>query len=218
MTAPGFLAGVSELAFARSYHQTTLRKPQVVADSLLRAMVTSGQDDRLLVAAAVASELAEACRRLAAVHGALFDRRHSVGASLMRPLPGAAEWRAMATWAGSTPPEAMLRDLAIGSDAMESAERLRGQAELAWVTPLVAAAETGDIRLVRPDGASPRRPIVWASPAAELNPDGELPIAIGEDDAATLADMTADMVSIARGFLGSYLRARSGAGTMAGDE
>lgn len=209
MTTP-YPAGLGELAFVQSYYRSTLRKPQVVADALLRAAVMAGQDDRLLVAGSIAGELSEACRHLVLVYEALNDRRYPIARSLLGPLPGAGAWRAFANRAGSTPPEAMLRDLGIGEDAMESAERLRGQADLAWVTPLIRAAETGDVRLLFPQ-ADQARPdtAVWAgAPDGE----GEGAIVVQEDDAATLADMTADMVSIARGFLGSYLRARLGAG------
>jgi hypothetical protein len=217
MAEEPFPAAFKELAFVQSYHRSALRKPQVVADSLLRSLVTSGQDDRLLIAAAIGGELAEACRRLVAVHDALNDRRRPVGVSLLAPLPGAEAWLAFANRAASIPPEAMLRDLAIGEDAQESAVRLRGQPNLGWVTPLIAAAEAGSMQVLFPT-AEPNKALAaaWIG-AASGGAAGEGMVAVGEEDAATLADMTADMVSIARGFLGSYLRARLGAGRVERD-
>lgn len=201
--------GMGDIAFLEAYHQSVLRKPQVVADALLRATVTSGQDDRLLVMAGLAFELAEACRRLVVVRAALADRWLPVADAVGAELPGVEAWRTFATWAGSTTPEAMLRELALGEDARESAERLRSQPDLGWVTPLIAGAETGDLPIVLRDrDRGPDATVV----VGRANGEGGPAISLGEGDAATLADMTADMVSIARGFLGSYLAARREAG------
>lgn len=205
MSAGG--GGALELAFVEAYYRGALRKPQVVADALLRAVVTSGQEDRLMLTAAIAEPLAEAARRLCAVQSALFDRRFPVGRTLREPLPGVEAWRHFAQWAGTTGPREMLRDLGIGDEALASAERLRSEPDIAWVSPLVAAAENGTLMVLPQDGGRGRTVLVGS-------PDGEPPaaIAVSEDDAASLADLTAEFTSIARGFLASYIRARRGAG------
>lgn len=199
-----------ELQFVEAYWRTTLRAPQTIADAMLRAGVTASQDDRLVVAAAIAQQLGESCRRLVAVRDALFDRRYSIARSLLKPLPGVADWRTFAQWAATSEPEGTLRDLGLGDDALESAQRLRSQPDLTWIEPLIEAQATGNVftLLARQGGAAPH---LWIGPApAEEERPGHL--VVTEDDMATLADTTADMVSIARGFLGSYLRARLGAG------
>ncbi len=204
---------MDELTFVESYLHSTLRKPQVVADAALRTLVLAGQSDRVMLTALVAEQLAEAARRLVAVVEALSDRTYPIARTLMQPLPGAQAWSEFVQLASSAPPGAMLSRLNISSTAMESAERLRGQPDLAGLTPLVAAAAGGNAMvLVRGAGGrqAPGEFMVAASSAG-----GETITTVYgglEGDAATLADLTADLSSIARGFLGAYLEARRGAG------
>lgn len=77
----------------------------------------------------------------------------------------------------------------------------------------MAAAETGNPMLLIPDLS--RRKVAEEIWLAGVASDGE-PIAssfgAAEGDATTLADITADISSIARDFLMSYLNARRGAG------
>lgn len=200
-----------ELQFVEAYRRTTLRAPQTIADAMLRAGVTASQDDRLVVAGAIAQQLGESCRRLVAVRNALFDRRYSIARSLLKPLPGVADWRAFAQWAATSEPEGTLRDLGLGDDALESAQRLRSQPDLTWIEPLIEAQAGGNVFTLLAGKQGGATPNLWIGPApAEEERPGHL--VVTEDDMATLADTTADMVSIARGFLGSYLRARLGAG------
>jgi hypothetical protein len=200
-----------ELQFVEAYWRTTLRAPQTIADAMLRAGVTASQDDRLLVAGAIAQQLGESCRRLVAVRDALFDRRFSIARSLLNPLPGVAEWRTFAQWAATSEPEGTLRDLGLGEDALESAQRLRSQPDLTWIEPLIEAQVAGNVLSLSTARQGKAATQLWVGPApGESTPSGHL--VVNEDDTATLADTTADMVSIARGFLGSYLRARLGAG------
>ena len=211
MDSTNYPAGLAELQFVDAYWRTTLRAPQTIADAMLRAGVTASQDDRLIVAGAIAQQLGESCRRLVAVRDALFDRRYSIARSLLKPLPGVAEWRSFAQWAATSEPEGTLRDLGLGDDALESAQRLRSQPDLTWIEPLIAAQVAGNVLTVlRAPGQGKPATQMWMGPTPDRDQAGHL--AVGEDDAATLADATADMVSIARGFLGSYLRARLGAG------
>ncbi|MDZ7729145.1 MAG: hypothetical protein U5Q44_13645 [Dehalococcoidia bacterium] len=165
-----------------------------------------------MLAGVLGDHLGEACRRLVAVRNALYDRRYSMAVSLMDPLPGLAEWRDFAQWAAIVPPENMLRDLGLGEEALPAAEKLHEQADLAWVEPLVAAHASGNSLIIYTRVGSGKAPTtLWMGPVP--TEDGEsLSISMEEHDAATLADMTADMVGVARGFLGSYLKARQNAG------
>jgi hypothetical protein len=69
-TYPG---GIDEVRFVDAYRETTLRKPQAVADIALRGSTTAGAADRLLLTGLIAEQLAESCRRLTAVYMALDD-------------------------------------------------------------------------------------------------------------------------------------------------
>lgn len=215
MTTPAsvYPGNMSELDFVEAYARSALRKPQMAADAALRTLVFSEAGDRAILVGLIAQELAEAARRLVAVFSALSDRTYPVARSLLRPLPGAADWRRFAHLAATISPEQMLRELSIGEDALESAQLLRAQAELAELTGLIAAAESGNPMLLIPDLG--RRQVPEECWLAGVDGDG-VPMASSfgssEGDATTLADITADISSIARGFLMSYVNARRGAG------
>lgn len=206
---------MGELDFVEAYARSALRKPQLAADSALSRLVFSEAGDRAILTGLIAQELAEAARRLVGVYEALADRTHPVARSLLRPLPGAAAWKAFTHRAATFTPEQMLRELSIGNDALEWAQLLRSQPELHELTGLVAASENGNAMLLIPDLA--RRHVAEECWLAGVDAAGE-PIASSfgssEADATTLADITADISSIARGFLLSYLAARRGAGRM----
>jgi len=210
---PAFPGNMPELTFVEAYARSALRKPQMAADAALRALVFSESGDRAILTGLIAQELAESCRRLVAVYQALSDRTYSVARSLLRPLPGAAEWREFVQRAASISPEQMLRELNIGNDALEAAQMLRGQPDLSELAGLVAAAETGNPMLLIPDLA--RRLVAEEVWLAGIDANGE-PVASSfgssENDATTLADITADICTIAREFLMSYVNARKGAG------
>ena len=214
--AASYPGNLAELDFVEAYARSAIRKPQMAADAALRALVFSESGDRAILTGLIAQELGEAARRLVAVYEALSDRTHPVARSLLRPLPGAAEWRTFVQRAATISPEQMLRELSIGTDALESAQMLRAQSELGELGGLVAAAETGNPMLLIPDLA--RRKVAESVWLAGIDVAGE-PIAssfgAAESDATTLADITADLATIARDFLLSYVNARRGAGRMA---
>ena len=153
MTSPAAIypGNMAELDFVEAYAKSALRKPQMAADAALRTLVFSDSGDRAILVGLIAQELAEACRRLVAVYQALSDRTHSVARSLLRPLPGQADWLAFVQRAATISPEQMLRELSIGNDALEAAQLLRSQPELGELAGLVGAAETGNPMLLIPD-------------------------------------------------------------------
>ncbi|MEO6043923.1 MAG: hypothetical protein ABIQ47_08380 [Tepidiformaceae bacterium] len=210
MTHP-FPGGLSELEFVDSYCRSALKKPQMAADSALRALVFSDSAGRALLTGLIASELVEACRRLVAVHTALSDRRFSIAQTLLRPLPGAAEWAAFVHQAGTFTPEQMLRELSLGEDALEHAEHLRSQPALADFTAMVSAAETGNAMLLTPNGRNVADEC-WLGGVDSNGESVASSFGTSESEATTLADVTADLSAIARGFLGTYLGHRLNAG------
>lgn len=212
-TYPG---GLSELEFVDAYCQSALRKPQVVADAALRTLVLASTADRLVLCGLIAEQLAESCRRLTAVHGAISDRRYPIARSLMAPLPGVDEWLRLARLASALTAEQILRDLSLDDSALPAVERLRAQPDLAGLASLVAAAESGRAMVLIPGLDSHRPPAeLWFSGVDRQDEPVAAALGAGEGDAAGLADLTADMCSIARGFLGAYLESRRGAGRWA---
>ncbi|MFN0145694.1 MAG: hypothetical protein ACKVT1_04230 [Dehalococcoidia bacterium] len=214
LTYPG---GLAELDFVDAYWRSALKKPQMAADAALRQLVFAEAGDRAILTGLIGQELADACRRLVAVHRALSDRRYSIARSLLMPLPGVAEWKAFVEQAAAFTPVQMLRELNLDMAAIGYAETLRSQPDLAGLTGLVASAETGNAMLLVPGLG--RRNIATECWLAGLDANGEPTAAsfgFEESDAANLADLTADLSSIARGFLGSYLETRRTAGWRGG--
>jgi len=213
MPAISYPAGLGELQFVESYLKSILRKPQVAADAALRTLVLAAAADRVMLTALIAEQLAESGRRLLAVHGALADRTYAVARSLLGPLPGVAAWAEFEQLAGTLDPEQMTRRLGLGDSALESARRLRAQSDLSLVTPLIQAAEAGGFMSLVPVSESRRAPVeFWVASTSREGEAVSFPFGALEADAASLADLTADLSSIACGFLGAYLEARRGAG------
>jgi hypothetical protein len=205
--------GLDEIGFLEAYHRSALVKPQVVADMALRAHVFAQGSDRLMVIGVIAEQAAEAARRLLAVYAALADRRYTVARALLGPLPGPGAWQSFIQDAATLTPEQMLRHLGLDEMALESANRLRGQPDLHTAGELVAADATGSAMLLVPWLEKHR--VSRECWLAGTDGDGGVfaaQVGVEEEDAARLADLTADLSSIARGFLGAYLGARLGAG------
>jgi hypothetical protein len=212
MTPDAFPGGLAELAFVEAYWRSALRKPQIAADTALRSLVFADLADRALLTGLIGQELAEACRRLVAVHDALADRTYNVARSLMRPLPGLDEWRQFVRQAAAYTPEQMLRELSLDSSAMPSAINLRSQDGLGQLNGLVAAAAGGSAMLLVPRPAKNADTECWYAGITSDGPPVAASFGTDEIDAANLADLTADLSSIARGFLGAYLESRRNAG------
>lgn len=209
-TYPG---NMGELEFVEAYAKSAVRKPQMAADAALGRLVFAELADRAILTGLIAQELAEACRRLVAVWAALADRRYPVARSLLRPLPGVEEWRTFIQQAATFTPEQTVRELSLDGDALDHARALRAQPGLAELSGLVAAAETGNPMLLIP--GLDRRQVSDQCWLAGVDAGGE-PVAssfaVSEADATNLADLTADLCGIARGFLLSYVHARRSAG------
>jgi len=218
MAEATFPGGLSELDFVDAYRRSALKKPQMAADAALRTLVFSDAADRAILVGLIAQELAESCRRLAAVHRALSDRTVNVARSLLKPLPGVAEWRTFAHQAATFTPEQMLRELSLGDEALDFVNNLRGQPDLVDLEGLVAAAETGNAMLLIP--GLDRRHVPEECWLAGVDAKGT-PIASSfgssEADAASLADLVADLSAIARGLLEVYLGNRRDAGKVDGE-
>ncbi len=207
MAEAGYVAGLGEFAFLEEYERSVLSKPQMVADTALRSLAFCPPHERPALVGMLAAQLVEATLRLTAVFEALDDRRMSIAERLRGPLPGAHEWVALAQLAATAEPEGVVRRLALDEAAVESATQLRGLPVPEWLPALIEASTAADS-------------LAMPAPIDQLaitgtNTEGErlqVRLASGENATVAMADLVADLCSVARGFLGAYLRARRSLG------
>ena len=207
MAEAGYVAGLGEFAFLEEYERSVLSKPQMVADTALRSLAFCQPHERPALVGMLAGQLVEATLRLTAVFEALDDRRVSIAERLRGPLPGAHEWVALAQLAATAEPEGVVRRLALDEGAVESATQLRGLPVPDWLPALIEASTAADS-------------LAMPAPIDQLaitgtNAEGErleVRLASGENATVAMADLVADLCSVARGFLGAYLRARRSLG------
>ncbi len=203
MPATPFPAGLSESAFLEAYERDVLRKPQVAADTALRALAFCPPRERPALVAVLAAQLVEASLRLTAVVEALDDRRLPVAERLRGPLPGADGWLALAQLAATAEPDGMLRRLALDESARDGAVLLRGLPAPDWLPDLIAVHAAPDAIVLPVPGDA-----VLASGTDAAGERVTVRLAAGEEAAVAIADLIADLCSVARGFLAAYLRAR----------
>ena len=202
-----YVAGLTELRFLEEYERTVLSKPQMVADAALKALAFAPPYERPALVGMLAEQLVEAALRLTAVFEALDDRRLSIARQLRGPLPGVEAWVALAQLAATAEPEGVVRRLALDEGAVENAAQLRGLPIPEWLPALIEASTAADS-------------LAMPAPIDQLavtgtNAEGErleVRLAAGENDTVAMADLIADLCSVARGFLGAYLRARRSLG------
>ena len=207
MAETSYVAGLTEIRFLEEYERTVLSKPQMVADAALKALAFAPPYERPALVGMLAEQLVEAALRLTAVFEALDDRRVSIAEHLRGPLPGVEAWEALAQLAATAEPEGVVRRLALDEGAVESATQLRGLPIPEWLPALIEASTAADS-------------LAMPAPIDQLavtgtNAEGErleVRLAAGENDTVAMADLIADLCSVARGFLGAYLRARRSLG------
>ncbi len=207
MAEQPYVAGLTEIRFLEEYERTVLSKPQMVADAALKALAFAPPYERPALVGMLAEQLVEAALRLTAVFEALDDRRVSIAEHLRGPLPGAEAWVALAQLTGTAEPEGVVRRLALDEEAVESATQLRGLPIPEWLPALIEASTAAD-SLAMP---APIDQLAITGTKAE-GERLEVRLAAGENDTVAMADLIADLCSVARGFLGAYLRARRSLG------
>ena len=191
------------------YLDDTLRVPQVAADTILGSIFLADAANRALMAAAIAGRLVEAARRLTAVYVALADRSRPVVRALEAPLPGAAEWAALAEQLRGMSGPAILAALGIDESASVSADALAATADgLGRYTALVRTHELEPPRIEREPGEGGE--LGWLRFVGR-DRDGapvEERLPLTEEAVVALADAVGELVTLSRDFLGAYFDAR----------
>lgn len=211
MTDDAAGGAVNEREALRHHMDDTLRVPQVAADTILGAIFLSDAGNRALMAAAIAGRLAEAARRFTAVYGALSDRRVPVVQRLAEPLPGAAEWEALAAGLRGMSADAILAALRLDDSAIVSAEALAATAGgLGRYTALIRAHEVEPPRIRREPGEDGGPAWLRFIGRGRDGAPVEERLPLTEEAVVALADAVGELVTLARDFLGAYVDSRPG--------
>lgn len=204
MSAGSLPGGMDDLAFLTAYRDGTLRAPQVIADSILRAVPFAAPSERPALVAGIAAQLAEACLSLALVFDALDSRRLPVARALLAAPPGPGTWRNIVQLLATSEPEGLVRRLAIDDMAMDAARSLLDR-DLSRTVAIVEVFADG-LPLTLPGRGGRVRLMSVSSPSLAVELDAT------EDEAVALADLAADISGAARGLLSGYLAGRASAG------
>ena len=199
-----------ELAYLRSFEQTAVTKPQIVADNVLTGIFLTDVRYRTALTALLLQEAVEAGRRLALVCIALAGRTKPPARALARPLPDLEEWQAFAEAVGRFEEPAQVLDwLHVDQSALQSAEEMLAFGGLSRLNAAIRVLEGGppEVSMER-DEAGTAILVVRAYTRTGERAEARLPLV--DDQIIALGDMAGDFVTWTRDFLGAYLDARAG--------
>lgn len=199
-----------ELAYLRSFEQTAVTKPQIVADNVLTGIFLTDVRYRTALTALLLQEAVEAGRRLALVCIALAGRTKPPARALARPLPDLEEWQAFAEAVGRFEEPAQVLDwLHVDQSALQSAEEMLAFGGLSRLNAAIRVLEGGppEVSMER-DEAGTAILVVRAYTRTGERAEARLPLV--DDQIIALGDMAGDFVAWTRDFLGAYLDARAG--------
>ncbi|SVC90993.1 uncharacterized protein METZ01_LOCUS343847, partial [marine metagenome] len=196
---------LEDLDFLRGYWETTLWKPQIVADNVLTGIYLADASYRAALATLMLQECAEAARRLCAVFLSLQNSRNNLSTCLKQTLPTAKDWEEMInTVEAQASPEKLLELLGLEDGPLKTAEEfLNTPALLRYAVP-VSLYERGPPTVINnKTGASDSMLKLYNSDSSDNPVTATIPLE--EEQVVALGDATGDFVTWARDFLGTYI-------------
>ena len=195
-----FPVGLDEKLFLELWCNSLLPKPQVIADLILKSFPFAMPSDRPALVSVLVVQVVEASLRLVAVNNALADRSENVAVNLTKSLPSQSDREEFVQFAGNLDPIQVLAHLNVGEEALPSAELLCSQNEFSVISQLISVVDSGDVVFIpQRDNAN----VVFSL-------DGNMiSVSTDELEVVSLADLTANLSFIAKGFLLAYMQARS---------
>ena len=193
------------LDFLRGYWETTLWKPQVVADNVLTGIYLADASYRAALATLMLQECAEAARRLSAVFLSLQSSHSNVTAVLKQNLPTASDWEDMINIVeAQASPEELLQTLGLENGPLKTAEEfLNTRALLRYAVP-ISLYEQGPPTVINNKTEANESMLELYNSDLSGNPVTAT-IPLEEEQVVALGDATGDFVTWARDFLGTYI-------------
>jgi hypothetical protein len=195
-----FPVGLDEKLFLELWCNSLLPKPQVIADLILKSFPFAMPSDRPALVSVLVVQVVEASLRLVAVNSALADRSKSVALNLLKPLPSQSDWEEFVQSVENLDPVQILAHLNVGEEALPSAELLCSQSGFSFISQMISVVGSGEVVFIpQRDNAN----VVFSLDGNAIS------VSTDELDVVSLADLTADLSSVAKGFLSAYMQARS---------
>ena len=195
-----FPVGIDEKLFLELWCNSLLPKPQVIADLILKSFPFAMPSDRPALVSVLVVQVVEASLRLVAVNSALADRSKSVALNLLKPLPSQSDWEEFVQSVGNLDPVQVLAHLNIGEEALPSAELLCSQSGFSFISQMISVVGSGEVVFIpQRDNAN----VVFSLDGNAIS------VSTDELEVVSLADLTADLSSVAKGFLLAYMQACS---------
>jgi hypothetical protein len=193
------------LDFLRGYWETTLWKPQVVADNVLTGIYLADASYRAALATLMLQECAEAARRLSAVFLSLQNSGDDLSTLLKQTLPTANDWENMINIVeAQASPEELLEIIGLENGPLKTAEEfLNTRALLRYAVP-ISLYERGPPTVINnKTGANESMLKLYNSDLSGNPVTATIPLE--EEQVVALGDATGDFVTWARDFLGTYI-------------
>jgi len=193
------------LDFLRGYWETTLWKPQVVADNVLTGIYLADASYRAALATLMLQECAEAARRLSAVFLSLQNSRDDLSTLLKQTLPTANDWENMINIVeAQASPEELLEIIGLENGPLKTAEEfLNTRALLRYAVP-ISLYERGPPTVINDKTGANESMLKLYNSDLSGNPVTAT-IPLEEEQVVALGDATGDFVTWARDFLGTYI-------------
>ncbi|MDG1840419.1 MAG: hypothetical protein P8J64_06740 [Dehalococcoidia bacterium] len=193
------------LDFLRGYWETTLWKPQVVADNVLTGIYLADASYRAALATLMLQECAEAARRLSAVFLSLQNSPSNVSAVLKQNLPTASDWEDMINIVeAQASPAELLQTLGLENGPLKTAEEfLNTRSLLRYAVPISLYEQGPPIVTNNKTGANESMLELYNSDLSGNPVTATIPLE--EEQVVALGDATGDFVTWARDFLGTYI-------------
>jgi hypothetical protein len=193
------------LDFLRGYWETTLWKPQVVADNVLTGIYLADASYRAALATLMLQECAEAARRLSAVFLSLQNPPSNVSAVLKQNLPTASDWEDMINIVeAQASPAELLQTLGLENGPLKTAEEfLNTRSLLRYAVPISLYEQGPPIVINNKTGANESMLELYNSDLSGNPVTATIPLE--EEQVVALGDATGDFVTWARDFLGTYI-------------
>lgn len=196
---------IEDLDFLRGYWETTLWKPQVVADNVLTGIYLADASYRAALATLMLQECAEAARRLSAVFLALQNSRDDLATLLKQTLPTANDWKNMINIVeAQASPEELLEIIGLENGPLKTAEEFLNTRELLRYAVPISLYERGPPTVINDKIAANESMLkLYNSDLAGNSVTATIPLE--EEQVVALGDATGDFVTWARDLLGTYI-------------